>query len=159
MDGYLSKPFDAHEMIHLVESLASGAQPIAQARDSTVGPAQGSPETAVAVFNRDEALARCFNNDRMVRKMRRYFLVEMENLFPQMRAALEKGDLDAVGKLGHRMKGTVVFLGAQPAEKAALQVERFCRSGGGARSDAEEAVNALEHECLALKAALEQFYR
>ena len=74
-------------------------------------------------------------------------------------AALDRGDLDEVGKLGHRMKGTVVFLAAHPAEEAALQVERFCKSGGGARSDAEDAVNALEHECLALKAALDKFYQ
>ena len=52
------------------------------------------------------------------------------------------------------MKGTVVYLGAKPAEEAALRVERFGRSSGGTPSEAEEAVNALEQECLALKAAL-----
>jgi hypothetical protein len=54
------------------------------------------------------------------------------------------------------MKETVVYLGAQPAKEAALRVERFCQPGGGAPSEAEEAVNALERECLALKAALSE---
>jgi hypothetical protein len=71
-----------------------------------------------------------------------------------MRAALQKGDLEEVGHLGHRMKGTVVYLGAQPAKEAALRVERFCKSSGGTASEAEEAINAFEHECIALKAAL-----
>ena len=52
------------------------------------------------------------------------------------------------------MKGTVVYLGAQPAEEAALRVERFCTSSGGTPSEAEEAVNALEHECMVLKSVL-----
>ena len=93
----------------------------------------------------------------MVREMIQCFFDEVDNLFPQMRAALKKGDLVEVGRLGHRMKGTVVYLGAEPAKEAALRVERFCKCegqhtiGGGAKPSI-----ALEHECIALKAALVQ---
>ena len=90
----------------------------------------------------------------MVREMIQCFFDEVDNLFPQMRTALEKGDLQEVGRLGHRMKGTVAYLGAQPAKEAALRVERFCKSSGGTPAEAEEAINVLEHECIALKAAL-----
>jgi hypothetical protein len=62
--------------------------------------------------------------------------------------------ISALGHLGHRMKGTVVYLGAQPAKEAALRVERFCTSSGGTPAEAEEAIHALEHECLVLKTAL-----
>ncbi len=87
--------------------------------------------------------------------MIQYFFDEVDSLFPQMRAALEKGDLAEVGQLGHRMKGTVVCLGAQTAVQASLCVERFCESSsGGTPSEAEEAISALERECIALKAAL-----
>lgn len=92
----------------------------------------------------------------MVREMIQCFFDEVDNLFPQMRAALEKGDLLEVGRLGHRMKGTVVYLGAQPAREAALRVERFCKSSGGTSAEAEEAINALERECQVLKAALRE---
>ena len=54
------------------------------------------------------------------------------------------------------MKGTVVYLGAQSAGDAALCVERFCKSSGGTPSEAEESINALEHECIVLKAALSE---
>ena len=73
-------------------------------------------------------------------------------MFPKMRAALAEEDLVEVGRLGHRMKGTLVYLGAQCAKEAALRVEQISACSG--RSEAEEAVNALEHECIALKAAL-----
>ena len=112
------------------------------------------PETARVVFNEAEALDRCFHSHPMVQEMIRCFLDEVDNLFPQMRAALAKGDLMEVGRLGHRMKGTVVYLGAQPTKEAALRVERFCKSSGGTSSEADEAINALEHECIVLKAAL-----
>jgi HPt (histidine-containing phosphotransfer) domain-containing protein len=120
-----------------------------------------TPETAVSpavvVFNPEEALTQCCNNPDMLREMIQCFVDEVARLFPQMRAALEKGDLVEVGRLGHRMKGTVVYLGAQPARQAALRVERFATSNGGTPSEAEEAISALEHECKGLKAALVEY--
>jgi len=154
MDGYLSKPVNAHEMLGLVESLACGGAPRAQFVAATPGPAKTSPQAMALVLNPEEALSRCFNSEDMVREMMQCFLDEVDNLFPQMRAALRKGDLEEVGRLGHRMKGTVVYLGAQPAKEAALRVERFCKSSGGTPAEAEESINALEQECMVLRIAL-----
>ena len=86
------------------------------------------------------------------------FFQEQGDLLPQMRTALERGDLEEVGRLGHRMKGTVVYLGAQAAKEAALRVERFCKSSGGTAEEAEEAeeaIDELERACQALAAALQ----
>ena len=156
MDGYLSKPVNAQEMIGLVESLADGVVPMARLAAATPSPAEALPGGTAVVFNPDEALSRCFNSEEIVREMIQCFFDEVDKLFPEMRAALKKGDLEEVGRLGHRMKGTVVYLGAQPAKEAALRVERFCKSSGGAPSEAEEAVNALEQECIALKAIVSE---
>ena len=71
-----------------------------------------------------------------------------------MRAALRAGDLVEVGHLGHRMKGTVVYLGAEAAKQATLDVERFCKSSGGDSADADRAIETLQRACAALKAAL-----
>lgn len=154
MDGYLSKPVVAREMIGLVESLARGAVPVAQIAAVAPGLKGTLPGTTSPVFDADEALTRCFNSADMVREMIQCLFEDVDSLFPQMRAALAKGDLAEVGRLGHRMKGTVVYLGAQPAKEAAVRVERFCKSDVGTPSEAEEAVNALQHECIVLKAAL-----
>ena len=114
-------------------------------------------EAAIApavVFDPELALSRCSDSQNLVREMIGCFFDDVNKLLPQMRAALEKGDLEEAGRLAHRMKGTVVYLGAKPAEEAALRVERFGRCEGGTPADAGDAINALEHECLALKAAL-----
>jgi HPt (histidine-containing phosphotransfer) domain-containing protein len=81
------------------------------------------------------------------------FLCEMEGLFPEMRLALRKGDLAKVGRLGHRMKGTVVYLGAEAAREAARAVEHF-EEHPGQKAEAERAVNALEQQCELLKSVL-----
>ncbi len=156
MDGYLSKPINGHEMIGLVESLARGAVPVTQLAAETPDTAETSPQATAVVFNLEKALRRCSNSKDMIREMIQCFFDDVDNLLPQMRTALEKGDLVEVGRLGHRMKGTVVYLGARPAEEAALRVEQFCKSSGGALSEAEEAINALQHECIALRTALNE---
>jgi HPt (histidine-containing phosphotransfer) domain-containing protein len=69
---------------------------------------------------------------------------------------LEEGDLKGVGRLGHRLKGTIAHLGAEAAKDAALRVERF-HGGGGQQADAEEAVRTLERECEVLATALTEY--
>ena len=71
-----------------------------------------------------------------------------------MQAALDRGDLLEVGRLGHRMKGTLAYLGAASAKEAAMRVERFSRLTGRAPAEAAEAVAALQCQCHILKAAL-----
>lgn len=105
------------------------------------------------VFDRALALKRCFGKVELLGEMVQCFFDEVDLLFPQMRAGLAKGDLVEVGRLGHRMKGTVVYLGAEAAKQAALRVEHFERHPG-TTAEAEEAVNSLQRECAILRATL-----
>jgi len=154
MDGYLSKPVNGRDMIALVESLAAKSPGAGEAAQAPPGEPEPPSPPAAVVFDPEEALTRCFNSRKMVHDMIRCFFDEEQSLFPEMRAALAQGDLAEVGRLGHRMKGTVVYLGAAPAVDAAQRVERFCTSSDGAASEAEEAIDALERACRALRAAL-----
>jgi hypothetical protein len=61
--------------------------------------------------------------------------------------------LTEAGRLGHRLKGTVLYLGAEPAVAAALGVEKFERCGGS-QAEAEQAVRTLDREFELLKQAL-----
>lgn len=151
MDAYLSKPVKAQEMIELIESLARSADAAPQPAPAPAPAQTPAPET---VFNPDEAVRRCFNNPQMVRDMIRCFFDEVATLFPQMRAALQKNDLAELGRLGHRMKGTVVYLAAAAATQAAVRVERLGTADGRLPSEAEEAVDDLERQCAALEAVL-----
>jgi HPt (histidine-containing phosphotransfer) domain-containing protein len=73
-----------------------------------------------------------------------------------MHAALQKGDLAQVGRLGHRLKGTCTYLSAEPAMQAALRVEHFAYHSG-TQAEAEQAIKALVRECEALGTALSAY--
>jgi HPt (histidine-containing phosphotransfer) domain-containing protein len=112
--------------------------------------------SAPPVFDPELALSRCCNAPDLRQELIDCFLGETETLLSEIRSALEDGDLVQLGRLGHRLKGTVIYLGAEPAEQAARRVERFERCAGQP-AEAEEAVSALERECKALRAALTQY--
>jgi two-component system, sensor histidine kinase and response regulator len=157
MDGYISKPMNAQEMIAMVASLAAGAAKAKSGAVSTThSPAESAKPPAAALFDPELALKRCFNNRNILGEFIKYFFIEVDSLFPQIHAALQKGDLADVGRLGHRLKGTVLYLGAKPAVESAQQVERFHR-GDGEQAEAEEAVKTFQRECEALKAILAEY--
>ena len=196
MDGYLSKPINAQEMIASVETLAAratiengqtdlavegiasqnrqereGLCPAAAAEISQPTAAREPIATAAAidvieesvtaiaqtaaVFDPKVALSQCYESPDMLREMIQCFFDDMDGLLPQVRAALNTGDLMEVGRLGHRMKGTLVYLGATPATQAAVRMEHVCKCSGDA--EAEKTVTAFERECVVLKAALEKY--
>ena len=144
MDGYLSKPINGHEMIGLLENLNA---------EVASAPTEPVNSTTVEVFDSGVALKRCFDSPQVLEEMIQYFHKEAEVLIPQMHVALQNGDLLEVGRLGHRLKGTVVHLGADAASEAATKVEQFYR-GTGEQAEAKEAVNALKRQCDLLKAAV-----
>ena len=82
-----------------------------------------------------------------------FFFKDADSLLPQMRAALQKGDLTEIGRLGHRLKGTLGHIAAESAREAAEWVEHLTQHGGE-QAEVEEAVRALEYQCEVLKTAL-----
>jgi len=155
MDAYIAKPINAQQMIALVESFASG--PRAPSVRS-ISDLKEDLSSASLVFDPDEAFSRCCDNSEMLHEMTRCFFRDMDSLLPQMHAALANRDLIQVGRLGHRLKGTLIYLGAKLAAEAALGVERLERHPGEAEK-AEHAVRALERECAKLKSALAQHHQ
>ena len=156
MDGYLSKPVNARQIIALVEDLTFGKVPAAEIAGAARGTEDTPSPAAELVFDPELAIACCSGSERMVQEIVQCFFTDLDVLFAQMRVALANGALEEVGRLGHRMKSTVVYLGAQAAKKAAEMVEQYCTSGGGDPVEAEAAIDALEHECIALKAAIRE---
>jgi PAS domain S-box-containing protein len=157
MDGYLSKPIDAHEMISLVETLAAGSPSVAAgAVSSPPTPPQAAGPSATPAFDPELALKRCLDKRGLLQQMISFFFKDADSLLPQMRAALQKGDLVEVGQLGHRLKGTIAHVGAEAAREAALRVERFMLYAGE-QTEAEAAVRAFERECEVLRAALTEY--
>ena len=101
----------------------------------------------------EAALKRCFNKRDLLQEIIAFFFKDADSLLPQIRAALQQGDLAEVGRLGHRMKGTLLHLGAEPAKEAAEAVERFMLHAG-TQTEAKKAVRAFERQCKVLRQAL-----
>ena len=144
--------FVGESISHVPQSnLEDSVHPADPSPDSSPAPETGSP-----AFNQQEALERCFRNSDMLRQMIQCFFDEVKNLYPQMQAALQDGDLGQLARLGHRLKGTLLYLGAGPATAAALRVEQV-EKHRDVPSAAADALHALDQECRRLETALTEF--
>ncbi len=170
MNAYISKPIKGQEMIDVLERLTGSekcaaheltpagihhpqqqpARSSEQEEDATSHTAEAEVE---AVFSREEAVNKCFGKCDVFDKMVGYFYDEADPLINQMRIALAHNDADELGRTAHRLKGTVVYLGAAPALEAAACVERIGLSGD--LSEAPAAIERLGIELERLKSALE----
>jgi PAS domain S-box-containing protein len=148
MDGYLSKPIDAGEMFAMLDRVAAKATLLAPAP-----PPQPATAAAVPIFDSALALKRCMDSQDMLGEMVQCFQEEVDSLLPRMKTALQAGNYAELGRLGHRLKGTIVYLGAEPATEAAQRVAHFSQHPGD-RDEVQKAVQGLERECALLKSAL-----
>ncbi|MCE5267749.1 MAG: PAS domain S-box protein [Planctomycetaceae bacterium] len=155
MDGYLAKPIEGHEMIALVESLASASRPAASVGTTVRRQDRTSAEHA-AVFDAQGALRLNYGKPDLLDQMIQFFRDDAEKVLPQIRWAFERSDATEVSRLAHRLKGTLAHLAAEPAVEAARRVEHLDISGAN-RVAAEEAIAALERECESLKAAVAEY--
>ena len=145
MDGYISKPIDARQMFAVIEGLAAAAA------GNAASPAVEAAARPSDVFDLQLALKRCCGSESMLGEMVACFVEEADRLIPQMHVALQRDNLQEVARLGHRLRGTLVYLGADQAVEAALALERC---GGSPKGEAKEVVNALERQVEALKRAV-----
>jgi signal transduction histidine kinase/DNA-binding response OmpR family regulator/PAS domain-containing protein/HPt (histidine-containing phosphotransfer) domain-containing protein len=173
MDGYLPKPIDAREMIAMVEAMASGMTladlhlSAPSERESAErngnrtrgnGPrdaagSSGQMPESPPIFDPAQALKRCLGRPHLLAEMIQFFLADADTLLVQIRAELQRGDMAEVGRLGHRLKGTIAHLAAEPARAAAERVER-AGLFGGTPAEVEQAVDSLERECHGLESVL-----
>ena len=148
--AHLTKPASREAVVKAVASVAAG-QPIA----STGDPAT-PPQPDAAVFDARTALDQCLGKQDLLARMIGFFLDDVDVLLPQIQAALRRGELAEMGRIAHRLKGTIAHLAAEPAREAALRVERVGEEGSEPAA-VEEAVQMLERECGLLKAALAEY--
>ncbi|MGA2799181.1 MAG: ATP-binding protein, partial [Thermoguttaceae bacterium] len=164
MDAYVSKPMSANDLINIVERLGAKAPEsrtcqVREERSSAPGddlnpiePRQPAPASAANVFNLDEAVGRCFRKYELFQDMVGCLFDESDSLLEQMRTALKSQNAEELGFAAHRLKGTVVFLGASPAADATRRVEQIGLLGE--LGDAAEAIDQLQTQLQLLKDAL-----
>ena len=117
-----------------------------------------SPEPPVpkpAPFNLDEALERLGGELELFRDMVGFFLCDGTKLLSEIRAAAAAGDATAIAGKAHRLKGTLLYLGAPAAVDAVDAVEGLGRSGD--LRGADLAIRSMETELARLTAALREY--
>jgi len=109
------------------------------------------PASGDGVFDREEALARCFDRE-MFDQMRKYFFTQSVEVVEQIRSALGRGAADEIARAAHALRGTLVYLASHPCVAAAEGVEEMGRNGD--LHCAAPTIARLEVQIERLKAAL-----
>ena len=100
----------------------------------------------------DRALARLGGDRKLLREMITIFLVESSGLMKTIRESAGSGDLAALGRAAHTLKGALGTLGAPRAFEAARGLEDAARQN---QPGVGPALADLEHEVIDLRRALQ----
>jgi len=111
MDGYLSKPFQAHQMRAAIDDLLGSPDPI--------------------VFDQAALLSNLGGDLNSVRELAELFLADQRDLLASARDAAAGGDLPAVARAAHTLKGMLGSMSAPAAWATAERLEHLARQGGG----------------------------
>jgi signal transduction histidine kinase/CheY-like chemotaxis protein len=160
MDAYISKPVQAEELIELIELWGANELPgtknmnkkiIEKAAEAKSG-IEGEP-----TFVLEEAVNMCFGKHEFFLDMVNCFFCETDGLVERMVEAKRQGNHEEVRTAAHRLKNTVIYLGAQPAAEAIKTVELAAKSGDLLSVDA--ALTELGGRLEELKSSLVGFRR
>jgi CheY-like chemotaxis protein/HPt (histidine-containing phosphotransfer) domain-containing protein len=124
MDAYVSKPFRPEELFVAVEQLADSDRIVTTTPDT-------AEEDDVIVFNRADAMAQFGDDPEFLAEIINIFLDESSQLEAEGDAALAAGDLEALSRVAHRLKGASGQMTAEQARQAAYEVEMAAKAGDG----------------------------
>jgi PAS domain S-box-containing protein len=145
MDDYVSKPLRPEALYRAIEGSAD-VQP------EGLPTAESAPATA---FDR-KGLWELLGEDRaLFMEVHTLFVQDSEATMVEIRSALADADVERLERAGHRLKGAVANLRAEPAARAAQHLEQVGRDGDLA--GAGQAVQDLEAELDRLRTALAEF--
>lgn len=140
MDGYLSKPIRARELLEVVEEVVAG-----EPRPSE-SPAEPAADWAAA-------LERLQGDRELLEEIAGVFREEAPKLLDQIREAIDRRDAPLLKLSAHTLKGALVNFAANGAIDAARRLEMMGKRGD--LSTAPEALMALERELDRLSPAME----
>ena len=109
---------------------------------------EDSPE----FYDKDEARRQCLGNDALLGRVVQCFLDSIPLSRQVLRTAAANGDLNALAKAAHALKGAAGSIVAQRCHKAALALERTAKDGNLERS--KEVLEVLGKELDTLEALL-----
>ena len=107
------------------------------------------------VVDLDRALTRVAGDEEMLRELVEIFLKESPAWLSQVQASVGKQEADGLFRAAHDIKGSTEVFCAEPAARAAQQLEKMGRQGD--LDGADEALGALKAELVWVRNALEEY--
>ena len=155
MDAYVSKPFNADELLAVMAHLAQSSPK----EDAAAAEPAPKPVGEVSIaLDRREALQRVEGNLELLAEMVGIFVDEYPSVTGAIEDGLADGDLEMVAAAAHQLKGNLATFAAREAAAAAASLEATARSGDAAGSMVAwdqflTVFSRLEPELTALRAA------
>jgi CheY-like chemotaxis protein len=154
MDAYLAKPIDVHELLELVEGVATGSRIGPGAADSGIRHS-ASPEPQVIDIS--ATLHRLGGDEELLQSFIGFWDEDYPQLWKSVERAAQAGDADTLRRAAHSLKGLAANFSAAACVAAADYIETRARGGDIGNLDA--ALNKLKVELERLNEALQQHRR
>jgi CheY-like chemotaxis protein len=148
MDGYVSKPIQAHELWQVMEELVSRR---------LAGETLPTPDPIEAVLDRATALKRVGGDRQLLAEIVQLFVSQCPRWLADIRLAVAQGDAILLYRTAHTLKGAVGNFGAAEACLEAQRLERLGREGN--LKEAADICTALERQIERLLPALNALTR
>ena len=150
MDGYISKPLDAHQALDEI------ARVLGNTRSNPVRlPADTPAPTQQPVFSHDKALANCEQDEHFLVLLLTAFLDDAPKQLAQLRQAIADTDSHAIVISAHTLRGSCLSIAAQALAAHCQHIETTAQNGQAA--DTAAMLPQLESHYAALHTALQPY--
>jgi signal transduction histidine kinase/ligand-binding sensor domain-containing protein/CheY-like chemotaxis protein/HPt (histidine-containing phosphotransfer) domain-containing protein len=128
MDDYLTKPIDRTRLSEVIRRCLGAAE---VGRTSVADDAVGrkSAQTAAEPVDWERLMLTAENDTEFAGELVKLFIESGDSVLKEIRDALERGDLAAVGRAAHSLKGSSANMHASSTSEAAARLESAARSG------------------------------
>jgi len=144
MDGYVPKPIQHQDLLDALQKMALKAP--------RVPPGKPAAKPSMELLDEELLMSRVDGDKELLKDLVDLFLDEYPRVLEGIRVALGKGDVKAVERAAHGLKGSTSNLAAMRASDAAFQLEQLARAG--TLRGAEGPLRELEAQLTRLKPVL-----
>jgi signal transduction histidine kinase/DNA-binding response OmpR family regulator/streptogramin lyase len=125
MDDYLTKPIDRARLNEVIQQCLGSSTRAAPIQ----APAPAGGQTSSEPVDWERLMRTAENDSEFADELVKLFIESGDSVLKEIRDALERGDLAAVGRAAHSLKGSSANLHASPTSEAAARLESAARSG------------------------------
>ena len=126
-DGYLVKPIDHNELLHLICQLLNDAN-YTQKLKADEPSSQHSSKQSLQVFDLQATLSSMGNNPILVEQIVTKFLTELPTQIQTLKSALAKDDAEQAAEIVHNIHGSAAYCGTTLLKSCSKVLEKSLRN-------------------------------